>query len=67
MSTTRKIRVGLVGIGNWGRYGHMPVLQLLPYHRLPASKLEASVLDLAHLYNAVAEGGAKGHEAPTVC
>src|ERR1700743_3094248 len=30
MSGAKKIRAGLVGIGNWGRYGHMPALQLLP-------------------------------------
>ncbi len=29
MSATKKIRAGLVGIGNWGRYGHVPALQLL--------------------------------------
>jgi predicted dehydrogenase len=26
----KKIRVGVVGVGNWGRYGHLPALQLLP-------------------------------------
>ena len=36
MSTTKKIRVGLVGIGNWGRYGHVPVLQLLPKFEIVA-------------------------------
>jgi predicted dehydrogenase len=36
MSTTKKIRVGLVGIGNWGRYGHVPVLQLLPNFEINA-------------------------------
>jgi predicted dehydrogenase len=25
-----KIRAGIVGVGNWGRYGHLPVLRLLP-------------------------------------
>jgi predicted dehydrogenase len=32
MSTNRneKIRAGIVGVGNWGVYGHIPVLQLLP-------------------------------------
>ncbi len=25
-----KIRAGIIGIGNWGRYGHVPVLQFLP-------------------------------------
>ena len=36
MSTTKKIRVGLVGVGNWGRYGHVPVLQLLPAFEITA-------------------------------
>jgi predicted dehydrogenase len=32
MSTNNegKIRTGIVGVGNWGRYGHLPVLRLLP-------------------------------------
>jgi predicted dehydrogenase len=25
-----KIRAGIIGMGNWGRYGHVPVLRLLP-------------------------------------
>jgi predicted dehydrogenase len=25
-----KIRIGIIGMGNWGRYGHVPVLRLLP-------------------------------------
>ncbi len=36
MSTGNKIRAGLVGIGNWGRYGHLPVLQLLPNFEIAA-------------------------------
>jgi predicted dehydrogenase len=28
------IRVGLVGIGNWARNGHIPVLSLLPHYKL---------------------------------
>ena len=31
-----KIRVGLIGVGNWGRYGHIPVLQLLPNFEIVA-------------------------------
>jgi predicted dehydrogenase len=31
-----KIRAGIVGIGNWGRYGHIPVLQLLPDFQIVA-------------------------------
>jgi len=30
MKANGKIRAGIIGIGNWGRYGHVPVLQLLP-------------------------------------
>src|SRR5277367_2646621 len=32
--TTQQIRVGIVGVGNWGRYGHLPVLQLLPNFKI---------------------------------
>ena len=31
-----KIRVGLVGVGHWGRYGHVPVLQSLPAYEIVA-------------------------------
>ena len=31
-----KIRVGIVGVGNWGRYGHIPVLHLLPNFEIAA-------------------------------
>jgi len=31
-----KIRAGIIGIGNWGRYGHVPVLQLLPNFEIVA-------------------------------
>jgi predicted dehydrogenase len=31
-----KIRTGIVGIGNWGRYGHIPVLELLPDFQIVA-------------------------------
>jgi predicted dehydrogenase len=30
----KQIRVGMVGIGNWARYGHIPVLNLLPEYEL---------------------------------
>ncbi|MFJ3484395.1 Gfo/Idh/MocA family protein [Pseudomonas sp. NPDC090202] len=37
MNTTSKpIRVGLVGIGNWALHGHVRVLDLLPQYRLSA-------------------------------
>jgi predicted dehydrogenase len=31
-----KIRGGIVGVGNWGRYGRIPVLQLLPNFEIVA-------------------------------
>jgi predicted dehydrogenase len=34
--TTSKIRVGLIGVGNWAEYGHLPALQLLPDYELTA-------------------------------
>jgi len=33
---TNKIRVGLVGAGNWAEYGHLPALKLLPDYELVA-------------------------------
>jgi len=32
----KPIRVGIVGVGNWGRYGHLPALQLLPQFKIEA-------------------------------
>jgi predicted dehydrogenase len=32
----KKIRVGLVGVGNWAKYGHMRVLKLLPEYEIVA-------------------------------
>jgi predicted dehydrogenase len=34
--SSRKIGVGLIGVGNWGRYGHIPVLRLLPNYEIVA-------------------------------
>ena len=31
-----KIRVGLIGVGNWAEYGHLPALKLLPEYELTA-------------------------------
>jgi predicted dehydrogenase len=31
-----KIRVGIVGVGNWARYGHIPALRLLPEYEIVA-------------------------------
>lgn len=36
MSTENKIRAGIIAVGNWGRYGHIPVLQLLPNFEIVA-------------------------------
>jgi predicted dehydrogenase len=36
MSSKKKIRVGLVGVGSWGRYGHIPALRLLPEYDIVA-------------------------------
>jgi predicted dehydrogenase len=36
MSKENKIRVGLVGVGSWGRYGHIPALKLLPEYEIVA-------------------------------
>ena len=36
MKADDKIRAGIIGIGNWGRYGHVPVLQLLPKFEIVA-------------------------------
>jgi predicted dehydrogenase len=53
-----------------GSHGDNESLNILPvpdsYQGLPESKLDASVLDLAHLYAAFAKGGDKGaYDAPT--
>jgi predicted dehydrogenase len=31
-----KIRIGLIGVGNWARYGHIPALKLLPEYSITA-------------------------------
>ena len=36
MSRRDRIRVGLVGVGSWGRYGHIPALKLLPEYEIVA-------------------------------
>jgi predicted dehydrogenase len=33
---TCPIRVGMIGIGNWAKHGHLPALNLLPEYRLSA-------------------------------
>ncbi|WP_263381203.1 Gfo/Idh/MocA family protein [Granulicella arctica] len=36
MAVQSKIRVGLVGVGNWARYGHIPALKLFPEYEIVA-------------------------------
>jgi len=36
MTKISKIRVGLIGVGNWAEYGHLPALKLLPDYELTA-------------------------------
>ena len=36
MSNKKAIGVGLVGVGNWGMYGHIPALRLLPEYKIVA-------------------------------
>lgn len=36
MTMPSKIRVGLIGVGNWAEYGHLPALKLLPEYELTA-------------------------------
>ena len=36
MTQPAKIRVGIVGAGNWAEYGHLPVLKLLPDYEVTA-------------------------------
>jgi predicted dehydrogenase len=36
MNMNRKIKVGVVGIGNWAQHGHVRVLNLLPEYQLSA-------------------------------
>ena len=31
-----KVRVGIVGVGNWAKYGHIPALRLLPGYEITA-------------------------------
>ena len=58
-----RIRVGLVGIGNWARHGHLRVLQLLPQYEIVAVQArrreaaEAAACDfgVAHVVDSVAE------------
>ena len=50
--SSKKIRVGLIGVGHWAEYGHLPALQLLPDYELTAvhsrSPEKAAELALRH-------------------
>jgi len=35
-NSAAKIRVGILGVGNWARYGHIPALRLLPQYEIVA-------------------------------
>jgi predicted dehydrogenase len=58
VARTSTIRVGLVGVGNWARYGHIPALKLLPEYEIVAvssRSLEkardiAKTFDIPHAY-----------------
>jgi predicted dehydrogenase len=49
---TRKIRVGLIGVGNWARHGHLRVLDLLPDYEVVAvqARRRAAAEDVAQSY-----------------
>jgi predicted dehydrogenase len=59
MSTKNKIRIGIVGVGNWGRYGHIPSIQLLPdfeivavsSRRLENAKEIAKEFGISHVFS----------------
>ena len=36
MANRSKTRIGLVGVGNWARYGHIPALRLLSDYEITA-------------------------------
>ncbi len=50
MTTANKIGVGLVGVGSWAQYGHIPALRLLPEYKLVALS-SRSADRAAHLAN----------------
>jgi predicted dehydrogenase len=57
------VRVGLVGVGNWARYGHIPALQLLPEYEIVAVSSRqrstadeiAKTFDIAHAFDDAAQ------------
>lgn len=56
-----KIRVGIIGVGHWARYGHIPALRLLPQYeivavssrRLNTAKEIAHEFGIAHAFDDV--------------
>lgn len=52
MNDTKKIRIGMIGAGNWAEYGHIPSLTLLPEYELTAihsrSQQKADTLAAKH-------------------
>ncbi len=48
-----RVRVGLVGVGNWARYGHIPALRLLPDYEIVAvsSRQRATADEIAKTFN----------------
>jgi predicted dehydrogenase len=36
MKAIQRVRVGIVGVGNWAKYGHIPALRLLPGYEITA-------------------------------
>ena len=48
-----RVRVGLVGVGNWARYGHIPALQLLPEYEIVAvsSRQRATADEIAKAFD----------------
>jgi predicted dehydrogenase len=61
MSDQKPIRVGLVGVGNWATYGHIPALKLLPQYEIVAvcsrsiekAKATAKKFDIEHAVSRV--------------
>ena len=47
-----KIRIGIIGVGNWARYGHIPALQHLPDFKIMAvsSRNPENAKDLAEMF-----------------
>jgi predicted dehydrogenase len=58
-----KIRAGIVGIGNWGRYGHIPVLQFLPDFQIVAvssRRKEADAVKMHRLLDLISAASSTG-------